>query len=153
MFVEFIYGVLGNSLSLISDSAHMMFDSSALAIGLYASFMSKLKPDSYYTYGYARFQVLSGFINGVFLMFVAFSIFNEALERIIEPPVVNSRQIILVSVIGFAINIFGLCNFHEHSHFIEHYENEVVSVEEITKGIIVFFVIIVLFIERFISYT
>lgn len=50
-FVEFFYGVWGNSLSLISDSAHMLFDSTALAIGLYASFMSKLKPDMFYTYG------------------------------------------------------------------------------------------------------
>ena len=123
-FIEFIYGVLGNSLSLVSDSAHMLFDSSALAVGLYASFMSKLRPDAFYTFGYARFQVLSGFINAVFLMFVAFSIFNEALERMIEPPVVNARQIIFVSVIGFAINIVGLCFFHEHSHFIEEYENE-----------------------------
>lgn len=126
-FVEFIYGIMGNSLSLISDSAHMLFDSSALAIGLYASFMAKLRPDAFYTYGYARFQVLSGFINGIFLMFVAFTIFNEALERMIEPPIVNSRQIIFVSVIGFMINIIGLCFFHEHSHFIDHYENEIVE--------------------------
>lgn len=53
-FVEFFYGLLGNSLSLISDSAHMLFDSTALAIGLYASFMSKLKPDGSYTYGYKK---------------------------------------------------------------------------------------------------
>ena len=125
-FIEFTYGVLGNSLSLISDSAHMLFDSTALGIGLYASFMAKLKPDSSYTYGYARFQVLSGFINGIFLMFVAFTIFNEALERIIEPPVVNSRQIIFVSVLGFCINIVGLCFFHEHSHL----ETEVSEIEK-----------------------
>lgn len=131
-FIEFIYGVLGNSLSLISDSAHMLFDASALAIGLYAAFMAKLKPDSRYTYGYARFQVLSGFINAIFLMFVAFSIFNEALERMIEPQFVNSRQIILVSVTGFIINIIGLCFFHEHSHFIEHYENDA-TIEEVNE--------------------
>lgn len=51
MFVELIYGVLSNSLSLISDSAHMLFDSSALAIGLYASFMSKLEANVHFSYG------------------------------------------------------------------------------------------------------
>jgi len=35
-FIEFLYGYLANSLSLISDSAHMLFDSSALGIGVYA---------------------------------------------------------------------------------------------------------------------
>lgn len=51
-FVEIFYGLMSNSLSLISDSAHMLFDSSALGIGLYASWMSKMKPDFLYTYGY-----------------------------------------------------------------------------------------------------
>ena len=52
MFVELIYGILSNSLSLISDSAHMLFDSSALAIGLYAAFMSKMDPTTLASYGY-----------------------------------------------------------------------------------------------------
>jgi solute carrier family 30 (zinc transporter), member 5/7 len=54
MFIELIYGILSNSLSLISDSAHMFFDSSALAIGLYASFISKLEPSINFPYGYKR---------------------------------------------------------------------------------------------------
>lgn len=42
MFVELAYGLLSNSLSLISDSAHMFFDSSALTMGLIAAFISNL---------------------------------------------------------------------------------------------------------------
>jgi hypothetical protein len=42
MFVEFFYGIFSNSLGLISDSIHMLFDSSALAIGLYGAYMSKV---------------------------------------------------------------------------------------------------------------
>lgn len=42
MFVELIYGFLSNSLGLISDSVHMLIDSSALALGLYASFVARL---------------------------------------------------------------------------------------------------------------
>ena len=55
MFVELIYGIMSNSLSLISDSAHMLFDSSALAIGLFASFMSKMNPTILFSFGYQRF--------------------------------------------------------------------------------------------------
>ena len=85
MFVELIYGLLSNSLSLISDSAHMLFDSSALMIGLYASFMSNLKPNSLYTFGYSRFKVLSGLINGLLLVFVGFNIFVQSILRIYKP--------------------------------------------------------------------
>ena len=91
MFVELIYGLLSNSLSLISDSAHMLFDSSALAIGLYASFMSKLKSSCTYSFGFERISVLSGFINGLFLIFVAFDILAESIERMYAPEVVLSE--------------------------------------------------------------
>jgi zinc transporter 5/7 len=85
MFVELIYGILSNSLSLISDSAHMLFDSSALAIGLWAAFMTKLRPSKTYSFGFERFTILSGFMNALFLIFVAFDIFTESIERIYAP--------------------------------------------------------------------
>lgn len=116
MFVELIYGYISNSLSLISDSAHMLFDSSALAIGLYASFMSKLKPSHTYSFGFERFSTLSGFINGLFLIVVAFDILTESIERMYAPVVVLSDKMMIVSVIGLIINLVGLCFFHEHAH-------------------------------------
>ena len=45
MFVELIYGYLSNSLGLISDSFHMLFDCMALFIGLCASYIAKLPAD------------------------------------------------------------------------------------------------------------
>ena len=70
MFVELFYGILSNSLGLISDSIHMLFDSGALAIGLYGSYMSKWKPNQSFTYGYGRYSVISGFVNGILLVFI-----------------------------------------------------------------------------------
>ena len=45
MFVELIYGYLSNSLGLISDSFHMLFDCMALFIGLCASYIAKMPAD------------------------------------------------------------------------------------------------------------
>jgi len=115
MFVEFMYGWWTNSLGLISDSFHMMFDCMALAIGLYASVLKDWEANSMYTYGYGRVQVLSGFVNGVFLCFIAVSIFFEAIKRIIDPPIILSERLLLVSVLGFIVNLIGLFAFHDHS--------------------------------------
>jgi zinc transporter 5/7 len=122
MVVEALYGYWSNSLGLMSDAAHMCFDATALAIGLYASYVSKFPPDEDYSYGYLRYEVLSGLINGIFLVFVGFSVFVESIERIMEPPEINSEQLILVSVLGLGINALGLCFFHDHSH--DHEEND-----------------------------
>lgn len=49
--VELLYGVWTNSLGLISDGFHMLFDSSALIMGLYASVMSRWKPNRLFSFG------------------------------------------------------------------------------------------------------
>lgn len=50
-FVELFYGVLTNSLGLISDSFHMFFDCTGLLAGLVASVITKWKADEKYSYG------------------------------------------------------------------------------------------------------
>lgn len=45
--VEMLYGVWTNSLGLISDGFHMLFDCSALLIGLCAALMVHWKPTRY----------------------------------------------------------------------------------------------------------
>lgn len=120
MFVEAIYGYWTNSLGLISDAFHMGFDCTALSIGLYASYISKFPPDINHPFGYVRHEVLSGFINGVFLVFVGLNVFVESIERILEPPEIHTEMLLLVSVLGLIVNLVGLFFFHEHSHDHDH---------------------------------
>lgn len=121
MFVELAYGWYSNSLGLISDAGHMLFDSMALAIGLYASFVAKLKPNQMYTYGYGRYEILSGYTNAVFLLFIGYYIFVESVERLFRPPEITSDALVLVSVLGLMVNMVGLFFFHDHgSHGHSH---------------------------------
>jgi zinc transporter 5/7 len=94
----------------------MCFDCTALAIGLYASYISKRAADSEHPYGYTRYETLSGFTNSIFLIFVGIKIFIESIERIMETPEIQTDMLILVSVLGLIVNIFGLCSFHDLSH-------------------------------------
>ncbi|KAG8191211.1 hypothetical protein JTE90_021947 [Oedothorax gibbosus] len=118
-FVELFYGVWTNSLGLISDSFHMFFDCTALLAGLAASVITKWRANDRYPYGYVRAEVLAGFVNGLFLLFIAFFIFSEAVERAIEPPEVKHERLFVVSVLGFLVNMVGIFAFqhgHGHSH-------------------------------------
>ena len=74
MFVEVLYGYLTNSLGLISDAIHMAFDCLALLVGLIAAYLAQGKEKEGYSYGMTRIEVLSGFFNGVFLIFIAFKV-------------------------------------------------------------------------------
>jgi len=121
MFVEFAYGFWTNSLGLISDAVHMMFDCGALALGLYGAYMSSWRPNKVYSYGYGRYGVLCGFTNSIFLILVAVCIVIEAIERVLDPPKVESENLFLVSFAGFLVNVVGIIVFsdlhcHSHSH-------------------------------------
>ena len=94
----------------------MLFDSTAIAVGLYANFMSSKPPTDKYPFGLHRFETISGFVNAIGLVFVAFHIFIESLERAIEQPYVDADSIISVSVVGLIINLVGLMFFHDFSH-------------------------------------
>lgn len=130
-------------IGLISDSFHMFFDCTGLLAGLAASVITKWKANDKYSYGYVRAEVLAGFVNSLFLLFIAFFILSEAVERAIEPPEVSPlthlnhssctsislcvffcfqvkhERLFVVSVLGFLVNLVGIYAFqhgHGHSH-------------------------------------
>ncbi|XP_063962354.1 zinc transporter 7-like [Lytechinus pictus] len=116
-FVELSYGIWSNSLGLISDSFHMFFDCTALLAGLVASIISKWRANDKFSYGYVRMEILAGFVNALFLLFIAFFIFSEAVERAVEPPEVRHERLFIVSVLGLIVNLVGIFAFgHGHSH-------------------------------------
>ena len=127
MFVEFLYGYWSNSLGLISDACHMLFDNFALFIGLMAQFYeskhSKFFNDNItklrYSYGMKRIKVLSGFVNGILLIYVGLHVFMDALVRLFDPPHIHSDKLVFISFLGFIVNLIGLFFFHD-AHMLSH---------------------------------
>ncbi|CDU24367.1 related to zinc transporter [Sporisorium scitamineum] len=122
MGVQLLWGVWTNSLGLISDAIHMFFDCAAIGMGLFASVMATWPTDAVFTYGYGRVETLSGFANGIFLMLISVFIVFEAVQRIVEPPVMQKNtQLLVVSSMGLGVNLFGMWatgghHHHGHSH-------------------------------------
>ncbi|ODQ51981.1 cation efflux protein [Saitoella complicata NRRL Y-17804] len=121
MFVQMLYGIWSNSLGLVSDSIHMAFDCLALAVGLLAAVMSKWPSSAAYPYGFAKMEVLSGFANAIFLVLISISIVFEAIDRLSEPPEMNTDKLLLVSALGLGVNLVGIFAFnHGHAHGHSH---------------------------------
>jgi zinc transporter 5/7 len=99
----------------------MFFDCTGLLAGLVANvIVTKWKSNDKYSYGYLRAEIIAGFTNSLFLLFISFFIMTEALERLLEPPEVKHDRLFLVSVLGFFVNLIGIYAFnhggHGHSH-------------------------------------
>src|SRR5690625_5062281 len=107
MIMEFIGGLIINSLALLSDAVHMLSDSSSLLVSLIAFCFAEKPPSPNKTYGYYRFEILAAFFNGITLFLMAGWIIYEAYERINEPPTVSSGTMILIAVIGLMANLLS----------------------------------------------
>ena len=59
-------------------------------------------------------ETLSGLFNGIFLVFIAFNVFCESIERIFEPQMIETDGLLMVSFLGLCVNMIGLFFFHEH---------------------------------------
>lgn len=107
MFLEFFGGLVTNSLALLSDSGHMLSDTSSLLLSLIAIGLAARTVTSKKTYGYYRFEILAALINGVTLFVVAWLIVWEAIGRFFEPPTVASGPMMLIASIGLLANLIS----------------------------------------------
>jgi cobalt-zinc-cadmium efflux system protein len=105
MGVEFVYGLLSNSLALVADSFHMLTDVAALGLTLFAFYISLRPATDKNTFGFYRMEILVAFVNGVLLAVMAIGIMIQAVERLKEPPDVAASQVMVVAFIGLVINL------------------------------------------------
>ena len=108
MSIEFVSGFLMNSLALLSDAGHMFTDVSALAIALAAIRIARRPIDSKRTYGYHRFEILAAAFNALLLFWVAIYILYEAYQRFQTPVTLHSTGMMIVAVVGLAINLISI---------------------------------------------
>ena len=80
-----------------------------LLAGLIASVITKWRSNEIYSFGYVRAEVLAGFINGIFLLFISFFILYEAVERLVEPPEVEHERLLPVSILGKLLESKCIC--------------------------------------------
>ncbi len=116
LVAEVIGGLLTNSLALLSDAAHVLLDMLALGMSYVALRLALRPADDRHTYGYHRFEVLAALANGALLLLMAFGIFREAWIRFQDPAPVLAGPMLVVAVIGLAVNLVVALVLREHDH-------------------------------------
>ncbi|WP_027093255.1 cation diffusion facilitator family transporter [Cohnella thermotolerans] len=107
MLLEFIGGLVTNSLALLSDSGHMLSDASSLLLSLVAIWFAAKPPSSKKTYGFYRFEILAALFNGITLFVVSGFIIWEAIRRFQEPPTVASGTMMGIAFVGLCANLLS----------------------------------------------
>ena len=139
--VELIVGQITKSVSLTTDSFHMLSDALALVIGLFTAIVSNhlslfffsfhflsfffayhffhnvqisKRKTTKNTFGWVRAEVLGPLINSVFLASLCLGIVIEAIKRLFEPEKIEDIDLLLyVGITGLLIKQF----FAQGKHF------------------------------------
>lgn len=114
MLLEFFGGLLTNSLALLSDSGHMLSDTSALLLSLIAIWFASKPPTPERTFGGYRIEILAALLNGITLFVIAGIIIYEAIGRFVEPQEVASGTMIVIASIGLLANLLSALFLTRH---------------------------------------
>jgi len=111
VIVEVSYGVLSNSLALIADAGHNLSDVLGLLMAWGASILVRRLPTPRRTFGLKRSSILAALLNASFLLIVSGGVAWEAIQRLREPSSVAGNTVIIVALVGIAINSISAAMF------------------------------------------
>jgi cobalt-zinc-cadmium efflux system protein len=97
--------VFANSLALLADAGHMLVDIGAIACSLLALNLAARPETGSHTYGLKRAEILAAAGNALALLVVAALVTFEAIGRLLHPEAVHGAVLIVVAVVGVAVNL------------------------------------------------
>lgn len=144
---EIVGGIWTGSLALLSDAAHVFLDLFALVLSLAAIKLASYPTSDTRTFGWHRTEVFASFINGITVFLMAIGIFYESWQRFLAPQEVKSLPMLVIAVVGLALNLFSASALHSHSHddlnvqsaFLHVIGDAAASVGVIVGGAVIYF--------------
>jgi cobalt-zinc-cadmium efflux system protein len=104
VLIEVAYGLMADSLALLTDAGHNLSDVMGLLLAWGASYLATKAPSLRRTYGYSRATILASMFSGLLLLAAVAVIGWEAVNRFFEPAEPAGKTIMVVAGIGVVIN-------------------------------------------------
>jgi cobalt-zinc-cadmium efflux system protein len=105
LVVEVVAAIAASSLALFSDAGHMLTDVGAIAAALWALRLAERPAQGAWTFGWKRAEILSAAGNGATLLVISGVVGVEAIQRLVHPTPVEGGVVLVVAVVGIAVNV------------------------------------------------
>ncbi len=107
IILKIIAGIISGSVSIISEAIHSSMDLIASVIAFFSVKYSSKPADKEHPYGHGKIENISGFIEATLIFGAAVLIIKEAIEKIINPTVIEETSIaIAVMIFAAIVNTF-----------------------------------------------
>lgn len=107
-FAKIIYGSITNTLSMQSDGYHSLFDGVSNIVGILGIQIASRPPDKKHPYGHQKYETLASVFIAVLLIFVAFEIISQSIERFTTmstPEITTLSFVVMVATIGINLAV------------------------------------------------
>ena len=101
---EMFFGLLIQSMALISDAVHNLSDIAAMIFSYWAEKVSRRPANELKTYGYRKVEFIVAFVNSIVLSVVIAFVFWETLKRFTAPLEIPGEEMLWVAVVAFVGN-------------------------------------------------
>ena len=96
-------GIISGSLSIISEAIHSMSDLFASVLTFFSVSKSSKPADDDHPYGHGRYEDMSGFIEGLLIIFASFFIIFQSSKKIILGFSMEAENNLGIAVMGLAV--------------------------------------------------
>src|SRR5690242_9989009 len=114
LVVEAGGGWWSHSLALLADAGHMLVDAASLLLAWIAAHFASKPADARRSFGYARLEVLAGFVNALVQVLLVAWIVYEAIRRLMHVNGIEIRSGVMlgVALAGLLVNVVVLRMLH-----------------------------------------
>jgi cobalt-zinc-cadmium efflux system protein len=105
--IEFVGGLITNSVALLSDAIHDFGDAFTIGLAVFFERKATRKPDQEFTYGYRRYSLLGALIAAFGLVIGVIFIVIESVKRLINPEAIRVELLIYFAIGGILVNGFA----------------------------------------------
>lgn len=99
------YAFYANSMSLLADAVHNLGDVLGLGLAWIANWLLAFPPKKRYSYGFKRTTIIAALANAFLLVATSAIIAYEAIYKLFHLVSVNEEIVIIVGLIGVAVNV------------------------------------------------
>jgi cation diffusion facilitator family transporter len=104
---KILYGYLTNSVAILSDGFHSLFDGASNILGLIGIYISAHPPDETHPYGHRKYETVFTILIGVLMFVTCLEIFKEVYASFMgnKKPDVDAQSFVIM-LITLSVNIF-----------------------------------------------
>ncbi len=111
---ELIGGWWTHSLALLSDAFHVLTDAFSLFLTLVAVYLAMRPPSDRHTFGLHRLEIFAAAFNAGSLLVICVWLAWEAIERLLHPKPILTREMLVIASAGLIFNIAVILLLHSY---------------------------------------